>query len=157
MLVRDVMTRNPVTIQADAPVREAAALLRRHEIGGLPVMEGDKLVGMITESDILRLLQTGRISDDLWLPSPLEVIEVPIREFINWEKTRHALTAIGDREVRTVMSRPAVTISEDADIEDAASLMLSKKIARLPVMRGNTLTGIVARSDIVRGIARQGP
>jgi len=50
-----------------------------------------------------------------------------------------------------------VTISEDADIEDAASLMLSKKIARLPVMRGNTLTGIVARSDIVRGIARQGP
>jgi len=54
------------------------------------------------------------------------------------------------------MSRPAVTISEDADIEDAASLMLSKKIARLPVMRGDTLVGIVARSDIIRGIAREG-
>ncbi len=156
MLVRDVMTRDPVTIQADAPIREAAALLRKHNIGGLPVMEGDRLVGMITESDILRLLQTGRISDDLWLPSPLEVIEVPIREFINWEKTRRALTSIGDREVRMVMSQPPVTISDDADIEEAASLMLSRKIARLPVMRGDTLVGIVARSDIIRGIAQEG-
>ncbi|HOS82416.1 MAG TPA: CBS domain-containing protein [Methanolinea sp.] len=154
MLVRDVMTKNPVTVSAGATIREAAALLRERNIGGLPVMDGDRLVGMITESDILRLLETGRISDDLWLPSPLEVIEVPIREFINWEKTRHALTAIGEKEVRTVMSHPVVTIGEDADIEEAASLMLSKKIARLPVMRGNTLVGIVARSDIIRGIAR---
>lgn len=156
MLVRDVMTKNPVTVQANAPVREAAALLRRHSIGGLPVMEGEKLVGIITESDILRLLQTGKISDDLWLPSPLEVIEVPVREFINWEKTRHALTAIGEQEVRTVMSHPVVTISEDADIEEAASLMLSRRIARLPVVRGHDLAGIVARSDIIRGIARAG-
>jgi len=58
MLVRDVMTRDPVAIQADAPIREAAALLRKHNIGGLPVVEGGRLVGMITESDILRLLQT---------------------------------------------------------------------------------------------------
>ncbi|MDH7509983.1 MAG: CBS domain-containing protein [Methanolinea sp.] len=154
MRVGDVMTKDPVTIGARVPVREAAALLREHKIGGLPVVEGQELVGMITESDILRLLQTGKISDDLWLPSPLEVIEVPIREFINWEKTRHALTSIGNIEVRKVMSHPAVTIDEDADIEEAASLMLSKKIARLPVMRGNTLVGIVARSDIIRGIAR---
>ncbi|HOT04187.1 MAG TPA: CBS domain-containing protein [Methanolinea sp.] len=153
MLIREVMTKNPVTVQADAPVRDAAALLRAHKIGGLPVMEGETLVGMITESDILRLLETGKISDDLWLPSPLEVIEVPIREIINWEKTKHALTSIGNIQVRKVMSHPAVTISEDEDIEDAASVMLSKKIARLPVVRGKALVGIVARADIVRGVA----
>lgn len=118
-------------------------------------MEGDRLVGMVTESDILRLLGTGKISDDLWLPSPLEVIEVPIREFINWEKTRHALTSIGDREVRSVMSHPAVTIGEDADIEEAASILLSRKITRLPVVRDGRIVGIVARSDIIRGIARR--
>ncbi|MCU0632146.1 MAG: CBS domain-containing protein [Methanolinea sp.] len=156
MLIREIMTRNPVTVQASDPVRDAAALLRKHKIGGLPVMDGEKLVGMITESDILRLLETGKISDDLWLPSPLEVIEVPIREIINWEKTKHALTSIGSVQVRKVMSHPAITIGEDEEIEDAAAVMLSRKIARLPVVRGETLLGIVARADIVRGVAAPG-
>lgn len=153
MRIHEIMTRNPVTVEASAPVREAAALLRKHKIGGLPVMERGKLVGMITESDILRLLETGKISDDLWLPSPLEVIEVPIREIINWEKTKHALTGIGNVEVRKVMSHPAISIGEDEDIEDAAALLLSRKITRLPVLRNGTLVGIVARADIVRGVA----
>jgi len=153
MQIHEVMTRNPVTIQASAPVKDAAALLRKHKIGGLPVMDGENLVGMITESDLLRLLETGRISDDLWLPSPLEIIEVPIREIINWEKTKHALSAIGNVEVRKVMSHPAITIGEDEDVEEAAALLLSKKLARLPVMREGALVGIVARADIIRGVA----
>jgi CBS domain-containing protein len=156
MRIHEIMTRNPVTVQATAPVREAAALLRKHKIGGLPVMEEGKLVGIITESDILRLLETGKISDDLWLPSPLEVIEVPIREIINWEKTKHALADIGKLEVRNVMSHPAISIGEDEDIEDAAALLLSRKITRLPVLRDGTLVGIVARADIVRGVAGTG-
>jgi len=156
MRIHEIMTRNPVTIGAGAPVSEAAALLRRHKIGGLPVMDGEKLVGMITESDILRLLETGKISDDLWLPSPLEVIEVPIREIFNWENTKHALSDIGTIEVRKVMSHPAVTIEEDEEIEDAAALLLSRKITRLPVVRNGTLVGIVARADIVRGVAGSG-
>lgn len=153
MKIHEIMTRNPVTIQAGDPVKDAAGLLRKHRIGGLPVMDGDRLVGMITESDIIRLLETGGISDDLWLPSPLEVIEVPIREIFNWEKTKHALTDIGALEVRKVMSHPAISIGEDEEIEDAAALLLSKKITRLPVLRGGNLVGIVARADIVRGVA----
>ncbi len=152
MKVREIMTRNPVIIQADAPVREAARLLREHRIGGLPVMEGDRVAGIVTETDIISLLETGDLSEDLWLPSPLEVIEVPVREFINWEKTKGALTAIGAMEVRRVMSSPAITIGEDAEIEEAAALMLQEGIARLPVLRGGALVGIVARADIVRGI-----
>jgi len=152
MKVSEIMTKNPITVQADDPVRDAAGLLRTHRIGGLPVMEGDRLAGIVTESDIIALLDTGGLSDDLWLPSPLEVIEVPVREFINWEKTKAALTNIGDKKVREIMSHPAISISEDAEIEDAASLMLSHRIARLPVVRDGRLTGIVARADIIRGI-----
>ena len=50
------------------------------------------------------------------------------------------------------MSHPVITIDEDADIEDAASLMLSHKVARLPVVMKGRLTGIVTRADIVRGV-----
>ncbi|NYT20341.1 MAG: CBS domain-containing protein [Methanomicrobiales archaeon] len=152
MKVSEIMTRNPVTVSADDPVREAAGRLRTNRIGGLPVMEGDRLAGIVTESDIIALLDTGEISDDLWLPSPLEVIEVPVREFINWEKTKSALTSIGDKKVREIMSHPVITIGEDAEIEEAASLMLSHKIARLPVVRDGRLIGIVARADIIRGV-----
>jgi CBS domain-containing protein len=152
MKVRDIMTRNPVTVSADDPVRIAAGLLRTNRIGGLPVMEEDEIVGVITESDVISLLETGRLSDDLWLPSPLEVIEVPLREVVNWEKTKTALTHIGEIPVRKIMSHPAITIDEDADIEDAAALMLSHKIARLPVIHGRRLTGIVAKADIIRGV-----
>jgi CBS domain-containing protein len=149
--VKDIMTPDPVTVRVDSPIREAAGLLRKYHIGGLPVMDGDRVAGIVTETDIISLLDTGSLSSDLWLPSPLEVIEVPVREFINWEKTKRALTDIGDREVRRVMSSPAVTIDEESDIADAASLMLRERIARLPVIRNGKLIGIVTRADIVRG------
>ena len=152
MKVRDIMTRNPVTVSGDEPVRIAAGLLRTNRIGGLPVMDKDMIIGVITESDIISLLETGRLSDDLWLPSPLEVIEVPLREVVNWEKTKAALAHIGDTPVRKIMSHPAITIDEEADIEAAAALMLSHRIARLPVVHGVHLTGIVAKADILRGV-----
>lgn len=152
MLVRDTMTKEPVTCSATAPLREAVALMKKHHIGGLPVMEGETLVGILTESDIIAQLETGRISDDLWLPSPLEVIELPVREFINWEKTKHALTNIGDIPVKKVMTHPVITVTEEMDIEEAAALMLKERIVRLPVVRGKTLVGILTRADIVQAI-----
>lgn len=155
MKVREIMTVNPITVQMDDRVRDAAKILRKYNIGGVPVMEGEQIAGLVTESDILSLLQIENPSEDLWLPSPLEIIEIPIREYINWGKTKKALTSIGEMEVRQVMSTPAITISDDADIEEAASLMLREGIARLPVMNGEgVLVGIITRADIVRGIGK---
>jgi len=153
MNVRDVMTRDPVTVTPEITVREAAGFLRRHGIGGLPVVEGGRVAGMITESDILALLETKGPSEDLWLPAPLEVLEIPVREYMNWARTKEALSHIGDRPVREVMSSPAITVEDTVEIEDAASLMLREGIARLPVVRGGKLVGIIAREDIVRGVA----
>jgi CBS domain-containing protein len=152
MIVSEIMTKDPIIVSADDEVRVAAGLLRANKIGGLPVMDGDQLVGIVTESDIIALLETRTLSEDLWLPSPLEVIEVPVRELVNWEKTRSALTHIGNKLVREIMSHPVITISESSDIEEAASLMLTHKVARLPVVRNGRLVGIVARADIIRGV-----
>ena len=153
MNVSEIMTPDPLTVQADASVRDAARIMREHRIGGLPVLRGTQLVGMVTDSDLLALLSTRPPSEDLWLPSPLEIIEVPIREFINWEKTKAALADIGSLPVSRVMSEPPITISSEATIEDAAALMLREGIVRLPVMRGADLIGIATRSDIVQGLA----
>jgi CBS domain-containing protein len=152
MLVNEAMTKNPVVCSAETPLREAVALFRKHHIGGLPVMEGEELVGMLTESDIIALLETERISDDLWLPSPFEIIEIPIREYVNWEKTKHALRNIGDMPVKKVMTHRVITATEEMDIEAAAALMLKEGIARLPVIRGNKLVGILTRADVINAI-----
>jgi CBS domain-containing protein len=58
LLVKDIMTPNPITIGPDEPVGEGARLMYENKIGGLPVVENGSLVGMITESDLCRLLMT---------------------------------------------------------------------------------------------------
>ena len=152
MLVQDAMTKDVVVCSVVTPLRQIVALFRKHHIGGLPVMQGEELAGIITESDLITLLRTERISDDLWLPSPLEVIEVPIREYINWEKTKTALTNIGDMPAKKIMTHRVVTAMEEMDVEAAAALMLKEGIARLPVMRGKKVVGIITRADIINAI-----
>ncbi len=152
MLVSEAMTKNPLSCTVDTPLRDAVAILRQHHIGGLPVMEGETLVGIITESDVIAQLETRKLSDDLWLPSPLEIVEVPIREFVNWEKTKDALRNIGDLPVKKVMTHRVVTATGDMDIEAAAALMLKEGIARLPVLDGKRLVGILTRADIVQAV-----
>ena len=152
MLVTNAMTKEVITCSAETPLRDVVALFRKHHIGGLPVMEGRELVGMVTESDLISLLESERISDDLWLPSPFEVIEIPIREYINWEKTKHALRNIGDLPAKKIMTHRVVTATGEMDIEAAAALMLKEGISRLPVLRGKTIIGIVTRADIINAI-----
>ncbi|PKL60430.1 MAG: histidine kinase [Methanomicrobiales archaeon HGW-Methanomicrobiales-4] len=153
MLVQEAMTPDPVICNVKDTVSSVGVLMRTKRIGGLPVMDGERLAGMITETDLLKLLMTKGPSDDLWLPSPFEIIELPIREFINWERTKEALTDIGSRYVSSVMSTPVITITPDEDIEAAASLMLQKKVDRLAVVDNGKLTGIITREDIVWAIS----
>ncbi|MBR1368749.1 histidine kinase [Methanocalculus chunghsingensis] len=155
MNVEDVMTKDPVTVQSKDTIRDAARIIRERKIGGLPVLDGENLIGMITESDILALLETKGPSEDLWLPSPLEVIEIPIREFFNWEKAKEALSDIGSRPVSSVMSYPIITVDADDSVEEAARIMLRQGVARLPVLQEGKLAGIVTRADIVEGIGRK--
>ena len=157
MLVKDAMTKNPVVCTAETPLRDAVGLFRKHHIGGLPVMEGGEVIGMLTESDLISLLESERISDDLWLPSPFEIIEIPIREYVNWEKTKHALRNIGDMPAKKVMTHHVITATEDMEVGAAASLMLKEGVTRLPVMQGKKLTGILTRADIINAVGASHP
>ncbi|MDD3573854.1 CBS domain-containing protein [Methanospirillum sp.] len=153
MIVRDAMTKDPVTCQAKDSIADVAGIMRSRKIGGIPILDEDKLAGIVTETDILKLLKTKGPSDDLWLPSPLEIIELPVREFINWENTKKALTDIREKKIADIMSKPVITISPGDDIEIAAQRMLEKKIDRLCVMENDRLVGIITRQDIVWSLA----
>ncbi|WFN34038.1 CBS domain-containing protein [Methanogenium sp. S4BF] len=152
MKVQDVMTPRPISVTIDTPVSQVSLLMKKNRIGGIPVTENGKPVGIVTETDILSLLTMPEISDDLWLPSPFEIIEIPIRELMNWEKTKEALSDVGSLPISEVMSDDLICTAPDVDIEEAASIMMKEGIARLLVVEGDELVGIVTRADLVRGL-----
>ncbi|OYT61713.1 histidine kinase [Methanosarcinales archaeon ex4484_138] len=156
MNVGEVMNTEVITTTPDASIREVARLLREHGISGLPIVDGVELVGIVTETDILKLLKIHSASGNLWLPSPLEVIEVPIRELLNWEELKHSLEDTAEKPVRNIMKRRVHTTSPDESIEDASWKMVQHRVNRLPVVEAGKLIGIVARGDIINALSGEG-
>lgn len=153
MKVKDVMNPNVIFCKPDNTVREAAKILKENNISGAPILEGEELVGIISEADLLRLLIVPK-KGDLWLPSPFEVIEIPIRELISWEETKRMLSDVGSTKLEEIMTKDVHTISSKASIEEASEHMIRHRINRLPVTEDNRVVGIVTRGDIIKGLAK---
>jgi len=154
MKVIDIMNPNVITVKPDTTVRECIKVLRENKISGVPVMTDRELVGIVTENDILSLLEIPEHTG-YWLPSPLEIIEVPVREIVERLELRDSVSEdVGEWKVDRVMKKPVHTINGDADIETATEHMMRHKINRLPVVdEAGKLIGIVTRGDIIKGIA----
>ena len=153
MLVKDVMNSKPVTCQMDETVSEAARKMKKKKISGMPVLDGDRLVGVISESDVLLLL-SQKEEGQLWLPSPLEIFEVPFRDLLKWEKLHSSVDDISKKKISEVMHRDVHTVGPSDSIEEAASIMTHHRINRLPVVENDNLVGIVTRGDIITGLGK---
>ncbi|MCQ6962347.1 CBS domain-containing protein [Methanolobus chelungpuianus] len=153
MKVRDVMNPDVVVCSPEDTIGDVARLLKQNNISGLPVVDDGKVVGIVSEGDLLRLLEIPDRSG-LWLPSPFEVFEVPIRELINWEETKRMLDDVGSKPVEEIMNKKVYTVSPEDSIEKASTIITKHKINRLPVVEGGLLVGIVTRGDIIRGLGK---
>lgn len=153
MKVKDVMNPDVVFCKSDNTIREAAKILKDNNISGAPVLEDGRLVGIISEGDLLELLVIPE-KGNLWLPSPFEVIEVPIRELLSWEETKKMLSDVGSTKVEEIMTKDVHTISSEASVEEASELMVRRRINRLPVMENDRVVGIITRGDIIEGLAK---
>ncbi|WP_292466252.1 CBS domain-containing protein [Methanolobus sp.] len=154
MDVKDVMNTEVVTCSPETPIREVAQLMKQESISGLPVVDEGKVVGIVSEGDILKLLAVPE-HGGLWLPSPFEVIEVPIRELLNWEDTKNMLDDVGSKPIKEIMTKNVYAIGPDASIEDASTVISKHRINRLPVVvEDGTLVGIVTRGDIINGLGK---
>jgi CBS domain-containing protein len=122
-IVKDIMTWHVVVIGVDHSIFDAAQLMTSHHVGCLVIMDGETLVGIVTERDFVRRVAAEKLS-------------------LN---TR----------VSEVMSKSVVTVDADASIKEAATLMASNKIRRLPVLKGNKLVGIIVAADIVRNLGKK--
>jgi acetoin utilization protein AcuB len=130
MFVRDFMTPDPLTITPETSHPDAVALMREHHIRRLPVMSKAKLVGIVSEQDLL--------SNQ---PSPASTLSV-----------YEIYSLMGRLQAKDFMVHPVVTVQGDCPIEDAACIMVNKKIGCLPVLGDGRLDGIITETDIFRAL-----
>jgi len=138
MLVRDLMTTEVVTVAPKASVKQATELLDAHHITALPVVDDHgRLVGVLSEADVLR---------DGLLPDP----------------TRHEIRSPASGRtvalrVKDVMTTMPVSVTADADLAEAAQLLVDTQVKSLPVVDHGRLVGIVSSSDVIAMLARRDP
>ena len=145
MKAHDIMTRDVVTIRPSTPVREVAVLMTERRISGVPVVsDAGTLVGIISESDLMRRAELGTEPPRKWWLSFFSDPDALARQYTK----AHGLTA------EDVMTRKVHTIGEDAEVEEIASAFERRKVKRLPVLRDGKLVGIISRADLVRALSK---
>lgn len=150
LTARDVMTSDPVTVTPDLPVKDAARLMVDRKIGALPVVEDDKLVGLVTEGDLIMADVKVEFPTYIDLLSGFIFYPPSIRRFENELKK-----AVG-AAVKDVMTAEPISVTAETTVEDVATLMVDREVSRVPVLDAGRLVGIISKSDIVRAIASEG-
>ncbi len=121
--VKDIMTKEVVTVESNKTVFEAAEIMTEKGLGCLVVVIKGFPVGILTERDIVRRIVAKRAPADL--------------------------------KVTEVMTKTLITVEPDTSLKEAARVMSTSKIHRLPVLKKNNLVGIVAASDFVRNVGKK--
>ncbi|MDU4961289.1 MAG: CBS and ACT domain-containing protein [Sporomusaceae bacterium] len=129
MFVATRMTPNPVTITPSTPVTEANHLMHTNRFRRLPVVDNGKLIGIVTDRDLREVS-----------PSPATALSIHELNYL-----------LSKMQVKDVMKKNVVTITEEATIEEAALLMVSNRIGGLVVVDGaGSVTGVITETDIFK-------
>lgn len=144
MRTHQIMTPKVITVDVDAPTTEAANLMLRHHISGLPVVDkAGRLIGIISEGDFVRRSEIGtQRRRGRWL-----------KFLLGPGSAATQFAHEHGRKVREIMTESPYTVTEDTPLEEAVRLMERRGVKRLPVVRGDTLVGILTRSDLLRAVA----
>ncbi|GAA3465315.1 HPP family protein [Saccharothrix longispora] len=136
MRVRDVMTRDVVTVTPETPVRDACALLAERGFTMLPVVDrSGTLLGVVTEADALR-----------------DRLPIDPRTLVHGEPRRGR--SLPRRTVAEVMGEPPVGTAPGTDVADVARRMLEHGVRSAPVVDGKRLVGVITRRDMLRAVSR---
>ena len=144
MNAKDVMTSKVITVTSGTPVSEVARLLFERRISALPVVDGERLAGIVSEADLLHRYEIGTdcaLGGDPWWIRLFSADRSP-EEYVK----SHA------RFARDIMTRNVATVAPDTPLAEIATLLERRRIKRVPVLDEGHLVGIVSRSDLVHAL-----
>jgi acetoin utilization protein AcuB len=128
MLVGERMSHPVISITPDVPITEALNLMKQERIRRLPVVKGGKIVGIVSDKDLLNASPSSATSLSVW-------------------EMNYLLSKI---TIRELMTKKVLTVTEDTPIEEAARIMADNKIGGLPVMRNGSVVGIITETDLFK-------
>lgn len=132
MRIRDMMTKNPITVDSETLVIDAQKIMKENNIRRLPVVDKGKLLGIITKHDLLEAS-----------PSPATSLSVHELNYL-----------LSKMKVKEIMKRNPVTLTPETPFEEALKIGQEKRIGSFPVVENGKLVGIATESDIVRFLTR---
>ena len=144
MKASDVMTRNVITVERETSVADVIRLMLENNVSGLPVLDDGKVVGILTEGDLLRRSETGT---EKQRPRWLEILMGPGRMAGEYVRTH-------GRKVEAIMTTDLISVTGDTPLDEVVGLMERRRIKRVPVIEGDALIGIVSRLDLLRALLR---
>lgn len=128
MFVGERMSRPVISVTPDAPINEVLAMFKKEHIRRAPVMNKGKMVGIVSERDLLNAS-----------PSTATTLSV-------WEMNY----LISKVKIKNVMSKKVITVTRDTPIEEAARIMADKKIGGMPVVDGDRVVGMITETDLFK-------
>jgi CBS domain-containing protein len=143
MRAHQIMTKPVITVFPDTTIVEAANIMLQRHVSGLPVVEGGKLVGVVSEGDFIRRSEIGtQRKRGRWL-----------RFILGPGKSASDFVQEHGRRVSEVMTRDPLTITEDTALAEIVDLMEKNNVKRLPVVRDGNVVGIVSRANLLQAVA----
>ncbi|HZD11868.1 MAG TPA: CBS domain-containing protein [Candidatus Binatia bacterium] len=128
MLVKERMSKPVIFVPPEMPILEALKLMQREKIRRTPVIQDGKMVGIVSDKDLLNAAPSDATSLNMW-------------------ELNYLVSRI---QVKEVMTRDVCWVSEDTPIEEAARIMADNKIGGLPVMRDGRVVGLITETDLFR-------
>ena len=132
MRTKDLMTKNPITVDSETLVLDAQRIMKENNIRRLPIVDKGKLVGIITQHDLLEAA-----------PSPATSLSIHELNYL-----------LSKMKVKEIMKKNPVTLTPDTPFEEALRIGQEKKIGSFPVVDDGKLVGIATESDIIRFLTR---
>ncbi len=146
LTARDIMTKDVISVTPQTTVEELARILIEHHFSGAPVVDEEgKLLGIVTEHDLITKEKR------LHIPTVVRILDAFIylesQKKFEAELHRMVATRVGD-----ICNKDVVTVTEDTTVTEMATLMAEKGIHILPVMREGKMVGIVGKEDLLKAI-----
>jgi CBS-domain-containing membrane protein len=140
---RDVMVSPVITADVSATVQDVARLLLQHRISAVPVLDGGKLVGIVSEGDLLHRAEAGTQRKRSWWLDLVASDAALATDYVQ----------ANSRRIADVMSQNLVTATPETPLAEIASLLEKHAIKRVPIVSAGKLVGIVSRANLLQAVA----
>lgn len=146
MLAKDIMEKNVITVSEETTVEKVAKLLVDHNISGVPVVDkNNSLKGIISEGDLIYK------DKQIHIPAVIQILDSTIY-VESLKKFQEELKKITAYQAKDMMTKKVISVDVDTPIERIATLMIEKKVNRVPVLEERKLVGIITRQNIIKSM-----